>query len=129
MSIPTGWYVDHDSDGDETIWDAGNLPLLVRWQAPRAFDVLAAVIETGAQEPPMPPRSDVAPERALGEGHPDDRPLVDRLRAAATAERSACMTSRADLLDEAAERVERLDVAMSRVKALELTARKALADE
>ena len=40
---PAGWYIDHDGNGNETIRDADNKPVLTRWQAPAAFDLLASL--------------------------------------------------------------------------------------
>lgn len=40
---PAGWHIDHDAHGDETIWDADDKPVLIRWQAPAAFDLLASL--------------------------------------------------------------------------------------
>ena len=40
---PAGWHIDHDGVGDETIWDADDKPVLTRWMAPAAFDLLASL--------------------------------------------------------------------------------------
>lgn len=47
---PAGWHIDHDGNGDETIWDADDKPVLTRWQAPAAFDLLASLAREGGDQ-------------------------------------------------------------------------------